>query len=84
LGDGERRQIAEAAAQLGLTLSGFVRQSALQGAAVTLGRVKVRPRVQSADGSVSGKSEPPRAVVVADELDEPAGHWVDGELVRRG
>jgi uncharacterized protein (DUF1778 family) len=79
LSDAERGQIAKAAATMELSLSGFIRRAALQAAAVTLGKVKVRPRV---DPPAERSAVEPRAVVVADELEERAGHWVDGERVR--
>jgi hypothetical protein len=68
----EREQITAAATRLGLTLSGFVRQSALQSSAVIEKKVSV-PEPQPA--------EPERELVVV-EL-EPSGHRVDGEFVQR-
>jgi hypothetical protein len=61
-----REQITAAATRLGLTLSGFVPQSALQSSAVIEKKVSV-PEPQPA--------EPERELVVV-EL-EPSGHWVD-------
>jgi uncharacterized protein (DUF1778 family) len=77
LSDVERGQIAAAAARLGLSLSGFVRQAALQASAAVERKAAV-------------KAEEPLAVVVAEssglvvvgELEE-RWHYVDGEPVRR-
>jgi uncharacterized protein (DUF1778 family) len=68
----EREQITAAATRLGLRLSGFVRQSALQSSAVVEKKVSVKE---------PQPAEPERELVVV-EL-EPSGHWVDGEFVQR-
>jgi uncharacterized protein (DUF1778 family) len=72
LSDAERAQIAGAAAGRELTLSGFIRQAALQLSAVVQEKVVPsysRPRVPTE-----------QRVVVLDQEPEPE-HWVDGDLV---
>jgi uncharacterized protein (DUF1778 family) len=68
----EREQIAGAAARVGVTLSGFIREAALQASARVVEKVSVR----------APEPEPERGLVVLGG-EEPSGHWVDGELVRR-
>jgi cytosine/adenosine deaminase-related metal-dependent hydrolase len=93
--DRERSQVAQAAAVMELSLSGFIRRAALENAARVLGRVKVRARVEpepsrALDTSMADDQNgfPPtaeersHAVVVLAEPDELAEHWVDGERVR--
>jgi uncharacterized protein (DUF1778 family) len=74
LGDGERRQIAAAAARRKTTLSAFVREAAFASSAIVEGKASVKaPEV----------SEPEREQGLMFVEAEPAGHWVDGELVYR-
>lgn len=76
LSDAERGQIAGAASRLGLSLSGFVRQAALQASAV----VERKAAVKAEMPAVSTKSA---ALVVVGELEPERWHFVDGEPVRR-
>jgi uncharacterized protein (DUF1778 family) len=70
LSDAERGQIAGAAKRLELTLSGFVRQAALEASA----------RVER---KVSVVTEQPAPLAVVESEPEPV-HYVDGEPVSRG
>ena len=92
MSDQEREQIAGAAARLELTLSGFVRQAALQASAVVEKKVVVQAPESKARKSAEGvdtssrKKEPlaereSLGVVLLDP--EPAVHMVDGEFVIR-
>jgi uncharacterized protein (DUF1778 family) len=76
LGDSERAQIARAASRLQLTLSGFVRQAALQASAVVDRKASMvsKPRDADLDQSMSERG----LVVVEPERE----HYVDGERVR--
>jgi hypothetical protein len=72
LSDAERGQIQAAAARRKMTLSGFIRQAALASSAIVEGKAWVRVP----------ESEPEReGLLIVDT--EPAGHYVDGELIRR-
>jgi uncharacterized protein (DUF1778 family) len=73
LSDAEREQIARAAARLELSLSGFIRQAALQASAVVEERVSVTAPKREAPERELG-------LVVLDDA-RPTGHYVDGELV---
>lgn len=74
LSDDERVQIAGAAGRLGVTVSGFIRQSALQASALVQGKATVRTPTPAA--------REPEAVVVFDAQPSRV-HYVDGEAVRR-
>jgi hypothetical protein len=76
LSDAEREQIQAAAAWRKLTLSGFIRQAALQASAIVEGKATVRTPESEQPDSVDGG-------LVVLETGPPAGHWVDGELVYR-
>lgn len=56
LGDCERRQIAGAADRLGVSLSGFVRQAALQASAVVERKASVKAREEREAGREPGLS----------------------------
>lgn len=73
----ERAQIAGAAARRKLTVSGFIRQAALQASAIVEGKASVRRPEEPRQASAYDE----RGLVIVDP--EPAGHWVDGELVSR-
>jgi hypothetical protein len=77
LSDRERAQIAAAAGRLELTLSGFLRQSALQASAIVEGKASVKPATER-------KSDPEPAresrVVLLDAA--PSHHFVEGICVR--
>jgi hypothetical protein len=74
LSEAERRQVAEAAERFGQTLSGFVREAALQASARVT--VKVSEAVED-DGQASVYGE--RGLVAV----EPVRHMVDGEWTGR-
>lgn len=76
LNDAEREQIARAAARLELTLSGFVRQAALQESAVVERKVSVKPRSERPNVP---EREPRGVVVLDDQLEH---HFVDGLCTR--
>ena len=69
----EREQIHAAAARRKLTLSGFIRQAALEASAIVEGTATVKaPEREEPESGYGG-------LVVLEA--EPTGHWVDGELV---
>jgi uncharacterized protein (DUF1778 family) len=72
LSPAERTQIASGAARLKLTLSGFIRQAALQASAV----VERKASVKAPEPPEPSYREP---VLLLE--DEPEPHYVDGELV---
>ena len=81
LGDGERQQIAAAAARRKLTLSGFVREAAVAASAIVQGKATVqRPSAPRVGVEAPTVVDSGRGVVVVDP--EPAEHWVDGERIR--
>jgi uncharacterized protein (DUF1778 family) len=71
LSDAERAQIAAAAGHLELTLSGFLRQSALQASAIVEGKASVKPPDVS-------PSEPVREAPVVLLDASPRHAFVDG------
>jgi uncharacterized protein (DUF1778 family) len=73
LSDAERRQIQLAAARLGLSLSGFIREASLQASAVVDGKVSVK----------APEPEPEREPLALAEPVPVRVHYVDGEPVRR-
>jgi hypothetical protein len=75
LSDAEREQIQAAAARRKLTVSGFIRQAALQASAIVEGKATAKAPEREEPGSGYG------GLVVLET--EPTGHWVDGELVHR-
>lgn len=75
LSDVERGQIAAAASRLGLSLSGFVRQAALQASAVVERKAAVKAEPPAVEAE-------PSALVVVGNDDEERVHYVDGEPVR--
>jgi hypothetical protein len=86
LAEAERAQIAAAAGRLKLTLSGFLRQSALQASAVVEeSAAPVRPVRESCTRPM--RREPLVLVEVESEhwvngeVDVAPEHWVDGERV---
>jgi uncharacterized protein (DUF1778 family) len=75
LGADERRQIAGAAARLGVTVSGFVREAALEASARVVQKV-VAVRIPELPDR---KRE---AEVVFVDAGPKREHWVDGERIR--
>jgi uncharacterized protein (DUF1778 family) len=71
----EREQIEGAAKRQQLTIGGFIRQASLAASAIVQGKARVREQAPKT-------TEPPREPLVVIDT-EPAGHYVDGELVKR-
>jgi uncharacterized protein (DUF1778 family) len=73
LSDQERGQIASAATRLQLTLSGFIRQAALQASAVVERKASVKAKTPA---------EPERRELVIADLEPSIHHDVDGICMR--
>jgi hypothetical protein len=73
LSDQERGQIASAATRLQLTLSGFIRQAALQASAVVERKASVKAKTPA---------EPERRELVIADVEPSIHHYVDGICMR--